>query len=166
VGNDLDRLLSRYESSQGFNLVDVGAVFLAGPLGLAVTKGYGFAGLFRGAGGSTDVRVLVSDWRIEGGIARAHDVALATARNRIALRGGLDFVHGRFADLTVAAVNEQGCVRVRQVIRGPFAKPEVERPRVLASLAGPVMKVYRQARGLLPGGPCEVFYSGSVPPPD
>lgn len=46
-GNDLDRVLSRFESSQSFNLVDVGAVFFAGPLGLAVTKGYNFASLFR-----------------------------------------------------------------------------------------------------------------------
>ena len=39
-GRDLDRDISRYASSQNFNLVDVGAVFFAGPLGLAVTKGY------------------------------------------------------------------------------------------------------------------------------
>lgn len=166
VGNDLDRVLSRFESSQGFNLVDVGAVFFAGPLGLAVTKGYGFASLFRGSGGNTDIRMLVSDWQLEGGVAHARDVALATTRNRVALEGGLDFVHERFVDLTVAAVNEDGCVRVRQVIRGPFAKPEVEKPRVLASLAGPVLKAYRQTRGLFPAGPCEVFYSGSVPPPN
>jgi hypothetical protein len=41
----------------------------------------------------------------------------------------------------------------------------VEKPRVLPSLAGPVLKLYKQARGLFPAGPCEVFYSGSVAPP-
>lgn len=166
VGNDLDRMLSRFESSQGFNLVDVGAVFFAGPLGLAVTKGYGFASLFRPSGGDTEIRTLVSDWKVGGGVARAQDVALATTRNRIALQGGLDIARGRYADLTVAAIDDGGCVRVQQVIRGSFAKPEVEKPRVLASLAGPVMKVVRQTRGLFPRGPCEVFYAGSVPPPN
>jgi hypothetical protein len=37
---DIDKELSRYESGQSFNLVDVCAFFFAGPLGLAVTKEY------------------------------------------------------------------------------------------------------------------------------
>ena len=45
---DLDKKLSRYEASQSFNLVDVGAFFFAGPLGLAVTKGYNYARIFEG----------------------------------------------------------------------------------------------------------------------
>ena len=165
VGNDLDRVLSRFESSQNFNLVDVGAVFLAGPLGLAVTKGYNFASLFRGSGGSSRIRTLVSDWRVERGVAQAKDVAMATTQNRIALQGGLDFVNGWFADVTVAAIDARGCARVRQAIRGPFGKPVVEKPRVLTSLAGPVLKLYKQTRGLFPAKPCEVFYSGSVAAP-
>ena len=164
-GNDLDRELSRFESSQSFNLMDVGAVFFAGPLGLVVTRGYGFAGLFRGSGGRTEIRVLVSDWKVERGVAQAKDVALATARNRIALQGGLDFVDGRFADVTVAVVDAAGCARARQVIRGSFARPVVEKPRVLRSLAGPALRLYRQTRRLFPTGPCEAFYSGSVAAP-
>lgn len=165
VGSDLDRALGRFESSQSFNLVDVGAVLLAGPMGLAVTRGYGLASLFRGSGGRTDIRSLVSVWRIEGGVAHAQDVALATGRNRLALKGGLDFVHGRFADMTLAALDAEGCAKVRQEIRGELSNPVVEKPRFFTSLAGPVMKVYRQTKGLLPGKPCEAFYSGSVPPP-
>lgn len=166
VGHDLDRELSRFESSQGFNLVDVGAVFLAGPLGLAVTKGYNFASLFRGSGGESRIGLLVSDWTIEGGVARATDVALATLKHRIAMRGGLDLVHGRFADVTVAVVDERGCATMRQEVRGPFASPRIEKPKVLRSLAGPVVKLVRQTRALLPAGPCEAFYSGSVAVPD
>jgi uncharacterized protein involved in outer membrane biogenesis len=165
VGNDLDRQLSRFESSQTFNLVDVGAVFLAGPVGLAVTKGYNFASLFRGSGGNTNIGVLVSDWRVERGVAQAKDVALATTRNRIALQGGLDFVHGRFADVTVAVVDAKGCAKLRQAIHGSFGSPTVEKPRVLMSLAGPVVKLYQQTKGLFPAGPCDAFYSGSVAPP-
>jgi len=165
VDNDLDRVLSRFESSQSFNLVDVGAVFLAGPLGLAVTKGYNFASLFRGSGGNTSIGTLVSDWRVERGVAQAKDVAMATTKNRIALQGGLDFDNGRFADLTVAVIDAGGCAKVRQAIRGSFEKPVVEKPRVLTSLAGPVLKLYRETRGLFPAGPCEVFYSGSVAAP-
>jgi len=163
-GGDLDGDLARYASSQNFNLVDVGAVFFAGPLGVAVTKGYGFASLFRSGGHST-VRTLVSTWSVERGVAQARDVALATSRNRIALQGGLDFVHQRFADVTVAVIDAKGCAGVKQTIHGDFARPVVEKPHVLQSLAGPWLKLYQRGRGLFPAGPCEVFYSGSVAPP-
>ncbi|MHB8910626.1 MAG: AsmA family protein [Syntrophales bacterium] len=46
-GYDLDREFDRFESSQSFNLVDVGAFFFAGPIGLAVTKGYTFASILQ-----------------------------------------------------------------------------------------------------------------------
>lgn len=165
AGNDLDGNLSRFESSQNFNLVDVGAVFFAGPLGLAVTKGYNFAGLFQGSGGSSRIRTLVSDWKVERGVARAKDVAMATAKNRLALQGGLDFVNAQFADVTVAVIDAKGCAKVRQVIHGPFAKPVVEKPNSLTSLAGPVLGLLKKTTKLLPAGPCKVFYSGSVAAP-
>lgn len=165
VGTDLDRELSRFESSQNFNLVDAGAFFFAGPFGLAVTKGYGFASIFQGSGGSSRIRKLVSDWKVERGVAQAKDVAMATNENRIALRGRLDFVNERFDDVTVALIDGKGCPKVQQKIRGPFRKPVVEKPSVLTSLAGPVLKLLKQTRDLFDGGRCEVFYAGSVVPP-
>jgi AsmA protein len=164
-GIDLDRAVSRFESSQNFKLVDVGAVFLAGPIGLTVTRGYDFGSIFRGAGGTTTIHSLVSKWRVERGVARALDVALATADNRIALQGGLDFGNATFAEVTVAAIDDKGCARVRQVIHGPFAKPVVEKPSLLGSMTGPVVNLYRSARHVFPSAPCEPFYSGSVAAP-
>src|SRR3984893_17707714 len=161
---DIDKQLSRYEFSQSFNLVDVGAFFFAGPLGLAVTKGYNFGSIFQSSGGSSQIRTLVSKWNVEHGVAQAKDVAMATKENRIALKGGLDFVNGRFEDVTVALMDEQGCRRVQQKIRGSFSKPEVEKPSILTSLAGPARKLLRQAKSLF-GGHCDVFYAGSVAPP-
>lgn len=165
TGVDLDREFSRYEASQSFNLVDVGAFFIAGPFAPLVTKGYNFASLFLGSGGSTRIRALVSDWKVERGIARAKDVALATSENRIALTGSLDFVNERFNDVTVAMVDGKGCARVRQKIRGSFREPKVEKVNVLQTVAGPVLKLLKQAKKIL-GGRCEVFYAGSVAPPE
>ena len=161
---DLDQTLADYESSQNFNLIDLGAVFFAGPFGLAVTKGYNFATIFRGSAGSTHVHRLVSEWQVERGVAQAQDVAMATRKNRIALKGSLDFVNGRFKGVTVAAVDARGCAIVLQRIRGSFDKPEVEKPNVLASLTGPVGRLLKQAERLF-GTKCEVFYAGSVEPP-
>ena len=161
---DIDKELARYASSQNFNLVDVGAFFIAGPFGPLITKGYNFASLFRGSGGSSRIRMLVSHWKVERGIARAKDVAMATNGHRVALKGSLDFPNERFDDVTMAVIDEKGCVKVRQKIRGSFRNPEVEQANVLQSVAGPVLKLINQAKKLL-GGKCEVFYAGSVAPP-
>jgi AsmA protein len=161
---DLDKKFSRYESSQSFNLVDMGAFFFAGPLALGVTKGYDFARILEGSGGSTTIRVLVSNWRIERGVAHATDVAMATKENRVALKGGLDFVNGRFDEVTVALIDAKGCARVKQRIRGPFRQPEVEEPHVLSALTGPARKLLKDVKELF-DGKCDVFYAGSVQPP-
>lgn len=163
-GGDLDAKLSRFESSQNFSLVDAGAFFFAGPLGLVVTKGYDFANILQGAGGSSEIRALVSDWKVERGVAHAQDVAMVTKENRIALRGGLDFVNGRFNNVTMALVDAKGCAKVRQRINGTFQNPLVEQPSLLASLTGPVRGLLQKGSELF-GERCEVFYAGSVAAP-
>jgi len=160
-GMDLDRELSRYESSQRFNLFDLTAFVFAGPLGLAVTKGVQFASLAGKEGGTTPIRTVVSKWKVEKGVAQAKDVALSTRENRLALHGGLDFVNDDFDDVVVALVDAKGCAKVRQKIRGPFNNPVVEKPDTLASLTGPVRNLFNK----LGRSSCEVFYSGSVTPP-
>lgn len=164
-GRDLDREFSRYESSQNFNLVDAGALFFAGPVGLAVTKGYNFASIFRASGGQSEIRTLVSDWKVERGVAQAKDVAMATNHNRVALQGALDFANERYNHVTVALIDAKGCAKVRQKIRGTFHKPVVEKPNILKSLTGPAIELLKKGRSLLPGVDCEVFYAGSVVPP-
>ena len=164
-GNDLDREFAQFESSQNFNLVDAGAFFFAGPIGLAVTKGYNFGSIFQGSGGSSSIGKLLSDWKVERGIAQAGDVAMATKANRIALTGRINFVNERFDDVTIALIDAKGCARVKQKIHGPFQKPVVEKPSVLMSLAGPALNLLRQARDLVTGEACPAFYTGSVPAP-
>jgi AsmA protein len=166
-GRDLDRDLKRYRAIQSFNLVDLGGLFLAGPLGLTVTRGYTFASVFRGSDGNTRIRKLVSEWEVEGGVAHAKDVALTTEENRLALRGGLDFGGEEFRDVTVALLDPDGCVYVSQRILGPFGKPVVERPNFLKTIASPVIKLAQRVRRIFPHKDCEVFYAGSLvhPPP-
>ncbi|MDA3832516.1 MAG: hypothetical protein PF495_03890 [Spirochaetales bacterium] len=162
---DLDEEFSRFESSQNFNLVDVGAFFVAGPLALLVTKGYNFASILQGLGCSSEIRTLVSDWHIEHGVAQAQDVALATGRHRFALQRGIDLVNETFNNLTLALIAAEGCAKVRQSIQGSFQEPVVESPSVIKSLAGPVQKFFKMGRDHFPDGECEVFYAGSAAPP-
>jgi len=164
-GSDLDREFARFETSQKFNLVDVGAFFFVGPLGLVVTKGLNFANVLQESSGSSEIRTLVSNWKVERGVAQAQDVAMATKQNRIALQGGLDLVGNRFDDVTVALIDAKGCAKVSQEIRGTFQNPVVEKPNVLESLAGPVLRLLKKGSELLGGGHCKVFYAGSVAAP-
>ena len=163
-GTDLDSQFEQFESSQHFSLVDVGAFLYAGPLGLLLTKGYDFTGILRASGGQSEISSLVSDWQVESGVARAVDVAMATTKNRVAMHGKLDFVSGRYDDVTVALVDADGCAAVKQEIHGDFQQPEVEQPNILRSLAGPMISLLKMGRNLL-GGECDKFYEGSVAAP-
>ena len=164
-GRDIDQTFDRYESSQTFNLVDVGALFFAGPVGLVVTKGYSFASILQGSTGRSTIRTLVSDWTVERGVAQSQDVAMATNKNRVALQGRLDFVNERFDNVTVALIDSKGCVKAQQKIHGAFKKPVVENPSTFNTLSGPVVRLLKQVGALFPGGTCEVFYAGSVASP-
>ena len=85
-GLDLDNVLKKLERSQNFTLVDVGAVLLTGPVGLAVTKGSDLAVLIAtNPGDSSEIPRLVSNWNIEDGKIYLDDVAFRTTqKNRIA----------------------------------------------------------------------------------
>ena len=166
-GIDLDQALRKYESSQNFNLVDVAALLFAGPVGLAVTKGFEFSTLAQKSDGSTPIDTVISKWKVEKGVAYAKDVAMATPENRLALHGGLDFVDDEYKDVVIAVIDSNGCAKLRQNVHGPFKKPVVEKTDVLTVVTGPVRKLLNKAKEAIsgPGEKCEAFYSGSVAPP-
>ncbi len=166
-GMDIDDMISSLLKSRRFNLVDVGAFFLAGPLGPAVTRGYRFADLFKESlGGKGVIAKLVSVWKVKNGVAEAVDVAMATKKRRIAMKGGLNFTDNRFEDAVVAVVDQRGCAIITQKVRGPFSRPEIGNINILKSLTSPVTNLLRSAVKLFNSKPCDVFYSGSVAPPE
>lgn len=163
---DLDQVLKNYGDSQKIGLVDIGAFLAAGPLGPLLTKSYDFGSVYTASlGGKSGLRVLVSDWKVTDGVAVAEDVAFATAHNRVAVHGALDFVNGRFDDVTVAVLDEKGCAKFSQKIHGDFRKPRIEKVSTLKSLAGPVISILEKTGKIL-GAQCTVFYDGSVAQPE
>jgi hypothetical protein len=165
VGYDLDDELDGYAATQRFNLIDAGAVLLAGPFGLVASRGYAFSGLLEGSGGSTHVVQMVSKWSVEHGVAHARDVAFRTRNNRLALAGGLDFTRYRFQQLRVAVVDRDGCAIVEQMITGAFRAPEVMRPNFLVTVAGPLIDLVRRGMKAITDRDCDAFYSGSIAHP-
>jgi AsmA protein len=166
-GMDIDDLISSLQRSRRFNLVDVGAFFLAGPLGPVLTRGYRFADLYKESrGGEGIIAQLVSVWKVGNGVAAAVDVAMATKKNRMAMKGGLNFIDNRFEDAVVAVLDEHGCAVLTQKVHGSFSSPEVGNINILRSLTRPVTNLVKSAIKLFDSGPCDVFYSGSVAPPE
>ncbi len=166
-GIDIDELIPKYERSQNFNLVDVGAFFLVGPYGPVLTKSYNFASLYEESrGGKGIISKLVSIWKVNNGIAGATDVALATKKYRIAMKGGLNFNNDRFDDVIVAVLDKQGCAVYSQKVHGPFRKPQIEKVSIFKSITGSLSKPLKDARKFIQGGKCAVFYSGSVAQPE
>ncbi len=165
-GLDIDETLTKVSESQKVGIADVGAFLLAGPLGTLATKGYEVGGIYTSTrGGETRITRLVSDWSISGGVAEARDVAFATRKNRIALKGKLDIANGRFAGVTVASLDEKGCVKLRQGINGPFRDPTLDKVSTLQSAAAPLLGLFAETKKFITRGECEPFYTGTVAHP-
>ncbi len=163
---DLDKFLSSYETSQKFNLVDLGAFFIAGPLSTVAIKGYRYGDVYNQTrGGHGTITQFISHWKIRSGVADATDCALATHHNRVALKGKLDLVSERYDNVIVALLDDKGCAKFKQSLSGPFGNPQVGAVSTVESLAGPIINLYRKAKRFIQGGKCEVFYNGSVQQP-
>ena len=164
---DIDALIMKYERSQNFNLVDLGAFLLAGPFGPVLTKSYNFTSLYQESqGGKGIIRKLISVWKVKNGIAEARDAALASKKERIAMKGGLNLIKEQFVDVTVAVLDKRGCALFSEKVHGPFRKPQIEKESVLKSIAGSVLNPLKHAWKLIQGEKCTVFYSGSVAQPE
>jgi hypothetical protein len=163
---DLDKVLSSYETSQQFNLVDLGAFFIAGPLSTVVLKGYRYGDVYNQTrGGQSAITQFISHWKIRDGVAAATDCALATHHNRVALKGKLNLVSEQYDNVIVALLDDKGCAKFKQSITGSFGSPQVGPVSAVESLAGPIFNLYGKAKRFIQGGKCEVFYNGSVRQP-
>jgi AsmA protein len=163
---DLDKVLSKYETSQKFHLADLVAFFFVGPLGTVALKGYRYGDFYYQAqGGQSAITQFISHWKIQNGEADATDCALATHHNRAALKGKLNLVSERFDHVTVALLDDKGCAIVTQTISGSFDSPRADTVSAVESLAGPFFDLYRKAKRFAQAGRCEVFYTGAVQQP-
>jgi AsmA protein len=132
-----------------------------------LTKSYNFGSLYEESwGGKGTIRKLVSIWKVKNGVAGAIDVALASKKYRIAMKGGLNFINDRFVDVTVAVLDKRGCAVYSQKVHGPFRKPKIEKVSIFKSITGSVSNALENAWEFIRGSECPVFYSGSVAQPE
>jgi AsmA protein len=160
-GLDADEMIDKFKRSQNFNLVDLGAVVLAGPFGLVVTKGTNFASIFVfNSGKSTIINQLASNWTISNGVFEIQDAAFTTKTNRIALTGFIGFANQNI-DLTIALLDKSGCSIYSQQVYGNLDSPSMGKVKVVGTVLAPVTNLVDDVTGK----DCAVFYSGSVEHP-
>jgi hypothetical protein len=164
-GTDLDERLADYDATRRFGLVDAGAVLLAGPVGLVVTKGRDFARVLRADRGSTEFREVVSEWIVDNGVAEAQDVAAATGKHRLAARGNLDFSAQRFDGFTIVLLDSRGCAVMEQAVSGSFSDPDIQEPGLIETLLGPWIELLQRGIDQFTDDECTVVYDGAVSPP-
>lgn len=163
---NLDKTINNFNQSQRFNLVDLGAYFFIGPMATLATKSYSFARITTPPGtDSSTIMQLVSNWKIENGIAIAEDVAFITQHNRLALQGRLDIVNSRYEDMMLAVLDKRGCAIISQKVTGPLKSPKIEPPEILTVLSAPVRDAMSTPQKLFSTKHCTAFYSGQLTHP-
>jgi len=160
-GIDLDNLITKFQRSQKFNLVDVGAVALLGPFGLALTKGSEFASLALGNfGDTTKIGKVISEWDCVNGRLIIKDVAFTTEENRIAGTGWIDLSTDSL-DITIAVLDKNGCSILSQSVFGELEDPEQSDIKIVSTVLAPITNLIGGALGK----DCEVFYDGQIAHP-
>ena len=158
---DVDNMIKKFQRTQRFSLVDAGAVLLAGPIGLAVTKGSEMANLAIGSrGDQSHVVHVVSDWKIAAGKMEMIDVAFATDENRVAGKGWVNLVSDSL-DVAIAVLDINGCSVISQSLYGNLKKPEKSEVKVVKTVIAPLTNLINGALGK----DCEAFYNGSIEAP-
>jgi hypothetical protein len=163
---DLDKLIHKFDKTRGFNLIDLAAFFIAGPLGPIATKGHDFGRVYLQLGtGEGALDRLVSTWRIDDGLAEAKDCALATKKNRVAFVGKIDLVHGVYQDAAIGVLDKRGCSRYTEKLSGPVGGGRSFGKSTMKAIGGPFIGLFQKIHHAF-DQKCDVFYSGSVPQPD
>ncbi len=164
---DPDALLSVEGEGKEIPVARMGALLLPGPYFTEAARGLsGPEKTGERTGEKGMVKMLVSDWIVKNGVFEAKDVALATKGHRVALAGKIDLPGKQIDNVTIALVDDKGCVRAGQTIRGTFRHPRIEEATAVRKKTLPGETETGKSKEPVPGEECEVFYRGSVPPPE
>ena len=135
---------------------------LAGPVGIAITKGTVFASIIiMSYGEKTHIRKLSSDWEIVNVNFEIKDVAFSTNGNRIAAKGWMN-INTDSSYFTFAILDKNGCSILNHNICGSFSEPEMEKVKVVSAILVHVTNLVSD----IFGSDCEVFYDGAVKHPE
>ncbi|WP_331774457.1 AsmA family protein [Sulfurospirillum sp. 1612] len=171
-GFDLDKILSGYDKAKNVDLTDVGASLVAGPLGFLLSKSSDMSGIYGGANsGTTLLKHLHIETKIAKGIADLSDVAMATGKNRVAIKGQLNLINERFLNVQLGVLEANNCAKFSQTIEGTFSKPSVKVDEsMISTVTNMATSLFGKISGVVAPAKkenkkCSVFYNGVVKQP-
>ena len=161
---DVDELLSLYEETQKVNLLDIGAMFVAGPFASLLTQSGKFAllGSKLSKDGKTTIKNLSSVWKIQNGQAHTKDVAIRTTQNLIALKGSINLSTLQYKKMNIAVLDKRRCAKYNQILTGDLKAKTVDiKQSSVETFFSPVTSLLKSASKLFKGK-CKPFYTGTI----
>jgi AsmA protein len=123
------------------------------------------------SGGTTLLKHLHIETNIAKGIANLTDVAMATGKNRVAVKGKLDLVNEKFLGVQLGVMDARNCAKYSQSIQGTFAKPSIKVDESMVNTAvNMATSLFSKFSGAVApkkqdNSKCTVFYNGVVKQP-
>lgn len=166
-GIDLDKILNDFESSQSVGLLDVGAIALLGPAGMALTKGNDYTALIKSLGkdGQSIIKKLNSDISYSNDIASMDDVSFITAKHQLVIKGKINLRDETFMDFQVATIDKNACPVYKEQVKGSLQSPSIKKVNVLVSgVVNPIKSVTSKLTKTIKLKCKEPFYKGVLKP--
>lgn len=160
-GIDIDKLLKKYKRSQNFNLIDIGAYVVVGPVGAVVTKGGDFLSLIGSTikeEDTTYVAQALANWKFQDGIIETKDVAFNTSLNRFSFDGKFDILNDSIPGFTAYVLDKNACSLMEQKVSGKLDNLQVGKLKIAKTLLGSVINLVNA----VVGKECEPVYHGAV----
>ncbi len=167
-GVDLNKIFKSLDDAKSINKKDIAGFLVAGPLGVALSKGMSGSNMMAGFhGGTTAVKRLLINAPIKRGIVTLKDVAMKVGQTRIALKGKIDLYRERFINLKLGVVGKNGCPKIAEDIGGTFSHPKYSAKALTSGIvANTVTSLLGRFGKNLPipskKSKCKVFYNGAV----
>jgi|GEM_PF-4981491 len=160
---NVDEILSKFEETKKVNLLDIGAIFLAGPFAGLFTQGTKFALLQSEVDkkGTTKIKEFLSVWSVNNKTAKAKDVAVKTSKNIIALKGSINLESKKFDDIIIAVLDKNRCAKFSQTLEGDLSKNKIGiKESAAEAFLSPISGIFESAGKLIAG--CDAFYTGKL----
>lgn len=155
-GYDLDKIAKTYNDTKDTKNINLGSILTT--IGTVDVKG-----------DTTAIEHLHVAIDIDKKIANLSDVAIATLKNRVALKGSVDIVNEKFIDVQVGLLEANGCAKYTQMIKGFFSNPSVkvddDMVNTMVNLASSFFGKKENVAPKKSNESCREFYNGVIKHP-
>ncbi len=166
-GFDLDKALEGINGAKSMDIKSLGSSLVSGPL-MSILSGKPVS--FDPSNGETTLlKRLHVKVDVSKHIAKLTDVAAATGKNRVAIKGKLDILKERLLGVQIGVLDKKGCATFSQTVEGTFSNPKVKMDaKSVTNVVNTAMSIFSKFTGKKApvankkSDKCKVFYKGVV----